>query len=617
MSLLETIRSPKDLKKLNIKQLKELAEELRGEILRIVAKNGGHLASNLGMVEVTVALHYVFDAPDDHIFFDVSHQSYAHKLLTGRYREFSTLRQSGGISGFSNPGESVFDPLFEGHSGTAISQALAFATADALDGRTAHSVAIVGDGAFTNGMSYEALNNCAEKNLRLAILLNDNEMSISKNIGGLNGILSRLRSSAGYLRFKHNTKKVLRKIPLLGRALLGLGRAFKNFFKRVMLTNNIFENLGLKYIGPVDGNDLKKTISAFKEAKETKDCCVVHLYTRKGSGYAPAEAEPTKYHAVEPFDPAEGIRTAAAETFSSRFGEFLNRRAAEDERICAITAAMGAGCGLLPFAHDHPARFFDVGIAEEHAVTFGAALSVAGKLPVCAIYSTFAQRVFDQLFQDVTLGNVHLVLALDRCGFVEGDGPTHQGIYDVALFSSLPAVIYSPATFEELDDCLGVALKGEGLQIVRYPKGGEQSRFGWQYSEDKRIAFTHNVQRMKTVIVTYGRVAWNALPCADDVGIVRLIKIFPLEKERLEELLAGAEVICFVEEGVYEGGIAQKFRAMFSDSGKKIVSLNAGGFVAPGKLSEIYAAQGLAPELIAAKLQSFRKDGPPFGNDCI
>lgn len=602
MSLLETIESPNDLKKLNKKQLKELAGELRGEILHTVAENGGHLASNLGMVEATLALHYVFRAPDDHVFFDVSHQSYAHKLLTGRYRTFSTLRQSGGISGFSNPAESAYDLLFEGHSGTAISQALAFATADALDGKRDYSIAIVGDGAFTNGMSYEALNNCAEKELRLVILLNDNEMSISRNIGGLNGILRRLRSSAGYFRFKHNTKRVLGKIPLLGRAFLGLGRAFKNFFKRVMLTNNIFENLGLKYIGPVDGNNLQKTISALKEAKETKGCCVVHLYTRKGLGYPPAEAEPTAYHAVEPFDPETGIPAAAVETFSSRFGDFLNRRAAEEERICAITAAMGAGCGLLPFANDHPARFFDVGIAEEHAVTFGGALSKAGKLPVCAIYSTFAQRVFDQLFQDVTLGGLHLVLALDRCGFVEGDGCTHQGIYDVALFSSLPSVIYSPATFSELESCLGAALNGEGLQIVRYPKGGEPSAFEWEYSEDGAIAFTPGFSDKKTVVVTYGRIAWNVLPCPEEVGVLRLIRIFPLN-ERLETLLTGAETVFLLEEGIYEGGLAQKLRALLAGSGKRILSRNAHSPVAPAKLSEIYAAQGFSEEQLHAELE--------------
>lgn len=606
MSILETIKSPKDLKTLSIKQLKELAGELRGEIIRTVSKNGGHLASNLGIVEATLAVHRVFNAPEDHILFDVSHQSYVHKLLTGRYENFSTLRQSGGISGFSHPGESVYDPLFEGHSGTAISQALAFAVADALDGKSSCSVAIAGDGALTNGISYEALNNCVENDARLIIIVNDNEMSISQNIGGLNLVLRRLRSSAGYFRFKHNTQKVLRKIPLLGRAALWLGRTVKNFFKRVVLTNNIFENLGLKYIGPVDGNDLKKLISALTEAREINGGCVVHIYTKKGLGYAPAEAEPTKYHAVEPFDPEEGLGECTFKTFSSRFGDFIDRRADGDGRICAITAAMGAGCGLLPFAEHHPDRFFDVGIAEEHAVTFGAGLSAAGKLPVCAIYSTFAQRSFDQLFQDVTLANLHFVLALDRCGLVEGDGPTHQGIYDVALFSSLPSVqIYSPATFRELGLCLDAALSGEGLQIVRYPKGGETAEYPWEYSPDGTIASTAGVGSKKTVIVTYGRIAQNALPCIDgETGIVRLIRIFPLDKTKLDPFLGQAEVLYLLEEGTQEGGIAQKLRALYAEDGKRIFVRAVTRPAGLGKLCEMFAEQGMSEEGIRSDLRA-------------
>lgn len=602
MSLLEKIEFPQDLKTLSIKQLKELAEEIRREILHTVSENGGHLASNLGIVEATLAVHRVFNAPQDHILFDVSHQSYVHKLITGRYKDFSSLRRRGGISGFYNPDESIYDPLYEGHSGTAVSQALALAVADALDKKSTFSIAIAGDGAFTNGMSYEALNNCAENKARLIIILNDNEMSISKNIGGLNLSLRRLRSSAGYFRFKHNTRKVLRKIPVLGRALLWLGRAFKNFFKRIVLTSNIFENLGLGYIGPVDGNDVKKMVSALTEAKEMEGGCVVHIYTKKGLGYAPAEAEPTKYHAVEPFDLRKGAEECPQETFSSRFGLFIKQRADRDERICAITAAMGAGCGLLPFAQAHPERYFDVGIAEEHAVTFGAGLSAAGKIPVCAIYSTFAQRAFDQLFQDVSLARLHFILALDRCGLVEGDGPTHQGIYDVALFSALPAVtIYSPATFQELEFCLSAALAGGGLQIVRYPKGGEMRNYPWEFSPDGTIAYTAGVQTEKTVIITYGRVAENALSCAG-VGIVRLIRIFPLERETLEPLLTQAEKLCFLEEGIYEGGIAQKLCAMFADGKRKLVVRTVHAPVGLGKLSDMYEAQGLSAEQISAEI---------------
>lgn len=603
MKILEQIHSPADLKKLTEKQLKALAQEIREEIVRTVSRNGGHLSSNLGIVEATLALHYVFDTPRDRILFDVSHQSYAHKLVTGRYGQFSTLRQKGGISGFSNPAESEYDPLYEGHSGTAVSQALAFAVADALDGKPDYSIAVVGDGAFTNGLSYEALNNCAENRVRLIILLNDNEMSISRNIGGLKSVLGKLRSSVGYFRFKHNVTRVLRKIPLLGRGLLWLGKKIKNFVKRLFLSKNLFENMGLKYIGPVNGNDLKKTISALKEAKEANDRCVVHIYTKKGLGYAPAEAEPTKYHSVDPFDPETGVQGNACESFSCRFGKFLAEYAERDGRVCAITAAMGAGCGLLPFAEKFPKRYFDVGIAEEHAVTFGAGLSAAGKLPVCALYSTFAQRVFDELFQDVSLAKLHFVLALDRCGFVEGDGITHQGLYDVALFSTLDHTqIYAPVTFSELEFCLEKALKGEGLQIVRYPKGGESPYCGWQYTADGGVAYTRGTEKKEKAVITYGRVAQNALACeGEDVGIVRLVKAFPPDTEAIARLTASAKRIVLVEEGILEGGIAQKLSPMFK--GKEVSVLAVRGPVLHGSLSELYSSHGLSAEHIAAALK--------------
>lgn len=603
MAVLETLNAPSDIKNLKKPQLDELAAELRQKILETVSQNGGHLSSNLGIVEATIALHKVFDCPSDRIIFDVSHQSYAHKLLTGRYKSFSTLRKSGGVSGFSNPAESVFDPCYEGHCGTSISQALAFASADALAGRQNYTVAVVGDGAFTNGMIYEALNNCADKNLRLIILLNDNEMSISRNIGGFNKSLRRMRSSAGYFRVKHATQTVLRKIPLLGRAAIWLGRKIKNFIKDVLLKKNIFENLGLDYIGPVDGNDIKRTCSVLSEAKRRGTCCVVHVYTKKGMGYRPAEEEPAKYHSVPPFDPDKGLADGAGATFSSEFGKYINELAEKNEDICAITAAMSAGTGLSEFEKNYPDRFFDVGIAEEHAVTFGAGLSAAGKLPVCAIYSTFSQRVFDQLFQDVSLAGLHFVLALDRCGFVEGDGITHQGIYDYALFSILPgATVYSPATFAELNTSLKKAVCGTGLQIVRYPKGGEIAG-EWEYSCGGDFAYTRGVQNCQKVIVTYGRIAANALSLVcGTVGIVRLVKAFPFNYEELSRLTESAKLVCLLEEGVYEGGMAQKLSAHFAERGICVKIRAVRGFVKHGELEELYAEHGLTASSIAEDL---------------
>lgn len=605
MGILENIKSPADIKPLKDDELNSLAAEIRSTILNTVAQNGGHLASNLGIVEATLALHKVFDSPNDRIIFDVSHQSYAHKLLTGRYAEFSKLRKWGGISGFSNPEESIHDPCFEGHCGTSISQALAFAVSDSLAGNQNYTVAVVGDGAFTNGMIYEAINNCAEKNLRLIILLNDNEMSISKNIGGLDKSFRRMRSSAGYFRFKHGTLRVLRKIPLLGRATIWMGRKVKNLIKNVILNKNVFENLGLEYLGPVDGNNIKRMCSVLAEAKRRETCCVVHIYTKKGLGYAPAEAEPAKYHSVSPFDIEKGIADGSSQTFSSQFGQYVCSLAEKDERICAITAAMGAGCGLLEFERKYPQRFFDVGIAEEHAVTFGAGLAAAGKLPVCAIYSTFAQRAYDQLFHDVSLANLHFVLALDRSGFVEGDGVTHQGIFDYSLFSSIPnTTIYSPATFKELNTCLQNAVGGQGLQIVRYPRGGEIAHYEWQYTDSGNIAYTEGVQSKRTVIVTYGRIAANALPCVSEkIGIVRLVKAFPFDFEELYNLTRSAKNIYLLEEGIYEGGMAQKLSAYFIAQGKNVCARAVHTFPKHGDLNDMFFEHGLTAEQIAEDIK--------------
>lgn len=605
MGMLENIKTPADIKSLKAGELDSLAAEMRSVILNTVAVNGGHLASNLGIVEATLALHKIFNSPSDKIIFDVSHQSYAHKLLTGRYDNFSKLRKWGGISGFSNPEESEHDPCFEGHCGTSVSQAVAFATANALDGNQNYTIAVVGDGAFTNGMIYEAINNCADKNLRLIILLNDNEMSISKNIGGLNKSLRRMRSSAGYFRFKHGTLRVLHKIPLLGRVTIWLGRKTKNLIKNIVLKKNIFENLGLEYIGPVDGNNIQRTCSVLAEAKRRATCCVVHIYTKKGLGYAPAEAEPAKYHSVSPFDIKKGAASSSAESFSSRFGKCVLKLAEKDKRVCAITAAMSAGTGLSEFECAYPERFFDVGIAEEHAVTFGAGLATAGKLPVCAIYSTFAQRAYDQIFQDVALANLHFILALDRSGFVEGDGVTHQGLFDYSLFSSIPNVtIYSPATYAELDTCMQNAADGSGLQIVRYPRGKEMEPFNWQYTPSGNIAYTEALKGKRTVIVTYGRIAANALPClSEKVGMVRLVKAFPFDFDELDRLLASAKNVYLMEEGIYEGGMAQKLSAHLLSQGKKVCVRAVHTFAKHGALGDMFAEYGFTSDQISEEIK--------------
>ncbi len=607
--MLETIHAPEDLSRLTKKETETLCGELRAAILDATAKNGGHLASNLGVVEATVAVHQVFSSPDDTIIFDVGHQSYAHKLLTGRFSSFSTLRKAGGISGFPSPAESPHDPFYEGHGGTGISEGLGVAVANAEAKNGAYTVVFVGDGTCTNGLIYEALNNCEGKPLRLIIVLNDNEMSISPSVGGFSKSLRRMRSSAGYFRFKHGVKRFLRRIPLLGKPLVSAARGIKNGVKHLVLNKNVFENFGLEYIGPVDGNDAARVRSVLEEAKYRERCCVVHLYTKKGLGYPPAEEEPEKYHSVPPFDPAVGIVEDNAPTFSTAFGQALTRLAASDGRIAAITAAMCEGTGLGAFAAAYPDRFFDVGMAEEHAVSFGAGLARMGKVPVFAVYSTFSQRAYDEIMQDVAMQGLPFVLALDRCGLVEGDGITHQGIFDCALFSGVPhAEIYSPATYSETEECLARSINGGGFSVVRYPKGAEGEFFPWERSEN--LAFTRGVESAKTVIVTYGRIAWNALSClSKEVGMVRMIRIFPIDFEALDRLTSSAENIYLIEEGAFEGGISARLALNFTTKGKRVLVRSIGDFVPHGDLEDLYRALGFSPEALEKELSAFLSNG--------
>ncbi|MDE7372643.1 MAG: 1-deoxy-D-xylulose-5-phosphate synthase, partial [Clostridia bacterium] len=397
------------------------------------------------------ALHKVFAAPEDSFVFDVGHQSYTHKLVTGRADSFSSLRKKNGISGFEKRGESEYDVMSEGHSGSSLSQALGLATANKLSGSKAYTVAVVGDGALTNGMVYEALNNCTDKGLRLLIVVNDNDMSISANIGGVHNHLTKIRTSKRYFSFKYRTERVLRKIPLIGKPIDKSLRGIKRLLKNIFVRNTVFEDMGVKYYGPMDGHNLKKLINIFNEAKSHETIAVVNVKTQKGRGYEFAEKEPQKYHSVAPFNAKEGVVSAEERSFTRTAGELLIERAERNDKLCALTAAMCDGTGLTEFAQKFPERFFDVGIAEEHAVTFAGGLAAKGMKPVIVLYSTFAQRVYDQLLHDVSLQALPLTLLLDHCGFVDGDGITHQGIFDVSLFSAVPNTeIYAPERYDEL-----------------------------------------------------------------------------------------------------------------------------------------------------------------------
>ncbi len=579
--ILEKINSPKDIKLLNEAELNTLSAEIRNELITTVSKNGGHLAANLCVVELTLAIHRVFDSPKDKIIFDVGHQSYVHKLLTGRREDFSGLRKINGISGFPKRSESEHDAFGAGHSSTSISAAAGIAAANLLLGNDAYTIAVVGDGAFTGGMIYEALNNCADKK-RLIIILNDNDMSISPNVGGMSKYFSKVRSSAKYFRIKNGTKRFFEHIPLIGGGLVKVSRSLKNSVKRVAMSQNFFEQFGLNYYGPVNGNDTIHLERLLTEAKDDGKCSVVHVCTTKGKGYAPAEERPDIFHGVSGFDIATGkIKSSDKESFSERFGKIICERAEENENIVAITAAMPDGTGLADFATRFPNRFFDVGIAEEHAMTFACGLATEGIIPVFAVYSTFMQRAFDQLLHDAALQNLHIIIMLDRAGLVANDGATHHGIFDSAFVAEIPNVtFYAPNDFETLEDCFDKALKANGPVVIRYPKGIESDTNGFIKCDG--FEYKDYGSDPKHAVITYGRLTDNAQSAAEDclaagvpVRVISMLRLSPLPQNEIMEILDGINNIVFAEEGIKNGGVGQRLCSAMTESGvianKKIV----------------------------------------------
>lgn len=561
------VNSPEDLRRIDKSEIEAFCAELRECIVSTTEKNGGHLASNLGVVELTVAIHRVFDCPHDHIIFDVGHQSYAHKLITGRYDRFGSLRTLGGLSGFTNRGESEYDCFGAGHSSTSLSAGLGFAEADRLSGSDAYTVVVLGDGAFTGGMIHEALNNCNAKLGRLIIILNENEMSISKNIGRFASSLSNLRKSAGYFKAKRATTSLLKKIPLVGKPLFRLGRGIKKAVKNMLYGSNYFENLGLYYLGPVDGNDYDSVEELLRVAKSAGENVIVHLKTQKGKGYEPAEQYPDKYHGISP-----ASKPSADVNFSKIMGDALCAMANDDGRICAITAAMSSGTGLEAFAACHKERFFDVGIAEEHAATFAAGLAANGKKPVFAVYSTFLQRSYDQLIHDVALQKLPVVFCIDRAGFNSADGATHHGIFDVAALSHMPDFkIYTPVTYAGLRASLEDAMKQESPCAIRYPSGSEnQDVVNHFYPDgyDGKITLRADFIKEKTpqsIIVTHGRISAECIRAKSelerqgvDVGIVLCERITPYDSlaDELFGFVGNTNVknVIFVEEEIRRGG---------------------------------------------------------------
>lgn len=570
--LLRYINNPDDLKKINQNDIPELCNEIRNCILETVSKNGGHLASNLGSVELTVALHRVFSAPMDAIVFDVGHQCYAHKLLTGRFNDFSTLRQENGVSGFMRPTESEYDAITTGHSSNSISAAYGIYKAKSVLGEKGTAVAVVGDGAFTGGMAYEALNNAGDEKGNFIVVLNDNEMSISKNVGSLAKYLTVIRSRPNYYKFKEGFSDFLLKIPLIGKFLQHAFSKLKLLLKDAIYHSNFFEDLGFHYLGPVDGHDEKKLEEIFEIAKAKDEPVIVHVMTVKGKGYKFAEEQPNNYHGVSAFDLEKGVNIPKTDDFSSAFGDALCALAEKDNKICAITAAMKNSTGLKDFSKKYTDRFFDVGIAEQHAVTFATGLAKGGMRPVFAVYSSFLQRGFDQIIHDAAIANVPITICVDRAGFVGEDGETHQGVFDTAFLSQIPNVkIYAPSNYKELSVMLEKAIYEDGVSVVRYPRGQEISADMEVNDEDYSV-----LSDGENAVLTYGRLVPFALDATKKVGNTALIKlnvINPLNADLKDELKKYNKIF-FFEEGIKQGGIGEHLSQLLHDAGIKCEYIN-------------------------------------------
>ena len=590
--ILDTISSSLDVKRLTGEQQEQLCRELRDVILQTVSQTGGHLASNLGSVELTVALHVCFEPPVDKLVFDVGHQSYSHKLLTGRRERFSTLRQFGGLSGFPKPSESDCDAFHTGHSSTAISAAAGIAAGLRLKNLQGYTVAVVGDGAMTGGLSFEGLNNAAESG-RLMIVLNDNDISISRNVGSLAHYLSAMTSNPFYFKLKDEIRQAVQNTPLVGQPLYQVVSTGKRMVKDALTVSNLFENFGFDYYGPLDGHDLHSMIDVFHRVRSLGKPALVHIKTVKGKGVPFAEANPSRYHGVSPFDASTGQLPPKNEGFCDFFGQELIKLAENRPELVAITAAMTDGVGLTDFARLYPNRFFDVGIAEQHAVTFASGLASVGCRPVVAVYSTFLQRAYDQLVHDMALGNLPVVLAVDRAGLVGEDGDTHQGIFDAAFLSTIPNVtVYSPADFAGLSRCLRLALDANSPQAVRYPRGNQPNLPEGKQLKTLTVFGDRNPD---LTILTYGRITEQCLEAQKQliargsvVNVVSLERIHPVD---FEELLPNlAKRVLFVEEGIEAGGVGQQtLLALHQKGSVKHSSLAAipNRFVPHGKIGQL------------------------------
>lgn len=618
--MIEKINSPEDVKKLNLQEKKQLAEEIRKYILEVVSENGGHLASNLGVVELTIALHSVFDVPKDKIVWDVGHQTYIHKIITGRKEQLKTLRKLNGIAGFPKTNESESDCFNTGHSSTSISAALGMARARDLKGENNSVLAVIGDGALTGGMALEALNDAGYSQSKLTVILNDNEMSISKNIGGLNMLLSKLRTKKTYTKSNVSIKKVLNKIPLIGKPTVKIVRRIKRGIKQLIIPKMFFEDIGFRYLGPVDGNDIEQLESLLKISKQLEGPVIIHVLTKKGKGYEIAEKNPDKFHATGPFDIETGKpKKEKKADYSKIMGETLIELAQKNGKIVAITASMKDGTGLTEFAKRFPKRFFDIGIAEQHALGLAAGMAKEGMIPVVPIYSSFYQRCYDQVIHDIAIQKLPVIMCVDRAGIVGADGETHQGTLDMAFFRLVPnLVILAPKDFKELKEMLTFAVTLNKPVVIRYPRGGEDS-YKIEKQEKMKLGKAEILKEGTDLsIIAIGKMVARAMKLADklekegiqaEVVNARFLK--PIDKETMKKSIEKTKNVVTIEDGTIINGLATAIEEIIVEEKLENVTIQKYAypdeFIKHGGVEELEKIYGLDEEGIFEKIKSLKQ----------
>lgn len=608
--ILKKINYPKDLKALSIEEKEKLCEEIRELIIDVTSKNGGHVASNLGVVELTIALHSVFNTPKDKIIWDVGHQCYVHKILTGRKNEFNTIRQFGGLSGFPKICESEYDNFNTGHSSTSISIATGMARARDILNEDYKVIAIIGDGSLTGGMALEALNDAGSSKTNVTVILNDNEMSISKNVGGIPLYLSKIRTKTGYTRSNRRIKELTKKIPIIGNPIISFAHYTKQIIKRAVIHNMYFEDIGFTYLGPIDGHNIKKLEDILERSKKIKGPVLIHVVTKKGKGYKLAEQSPDKFHGISAYNKETG-ETKSSKGYSNVFGNKLIELAKKDKKIVAVTAAMRDGTGLKEFSKIFPDRFFDVGIAEQHSMGLIAGMAKAGLKPVLPIYSSFLQRGYDQIIHDIALSNIPVTVCIDRAGIVGNDGETHQGIFDLSFLSSIPnIVIMAPKNFEELEKMLEFGVNLKKPVFIRYPRGGENYQF--TKTENIECGKAEIIEEGTEIsIIAIGKMLERAKEIANllpekSIEIINARFLKPLDEETILKSIEKTKHVITIEDNLLKGGLSSAILELINKYNLEHIRIKSFGyndiFVEHGKTSELEEKYGLTAEKISNKI---------------